>query len=303
LAIQFLPNKDISYQRWNNCIQKSYNGNVFGYTWYLNILDDDWYGIVDEEYKSVMPVFARKKYKRLIGYTPELGSQFGIYSQRILSTEKTNEFIDLLNRKLAGYHIHLNKFNTVRRTDIQVKHVPVFELDLIKAYKKTFYSYDFDTRKKIQQAGKHKISVINGLRPSEFINFLYQEEKSLNIEAETVRVARLRLLISTALRYRMGQMIGAYTRENTLCAVAFLVWGRNKVHLKFLAANQIGMDEYAVYLLLDEYIKGKSEKNLILSMEPGAFINYPEIFKTFGTIEAKSQVIIKKRFNLFRLKR
>jgi hypothetical protein len=303
LAIQFLANKDINYQRWNNCIQKSYNGNVFGYTWYLNILDDDWYGIIEDDYKTVMPVFAYKKYNRLIGYTPELGSQFGIYSQQILSTQKTNEFIDLLNKKLSAYHIHLNKFNTIRRTDIQVKHVPVYELDLIKPYKKIFYSYDFDTRKKIQQAEKNNISILNGLRPSEFINFLYKEEKNLKFEVETIRIARLRLLISTALRYRMGQMMGAYTRENTLCAVAFLVWGKNKIHLKFLASNQIGIDEKAIYLLLDHYVKGKSEKNLILSMEPGAFIKHPDLFKEFGTIEAKSQVIIKKKNNWFRLKR
>ena len=61
MKIYYLKNKDIDLDKWNECIKNSFNGIVYAYSWYLDIVNEEWEALVDENYTRVMPLtFANK---------------------------------------------------------------------------------------------------------------------------------------------------------------------------------------------------------------------------------------------------
>ena len=41
----------------NSCVHYAEKGNPFGYLWFLDNISKDWFGIIEDDYHSVMPVF------------------------------------------------------------------------------------------------------------------------------------------------------------------------------------------------------------------------------------------------------
>ena len=56
-----LKRDEIDDQKWDSCVHFAPNGNIFSYTWYLDCIYDNWHGIVESGYTSVMPIFVKKK--------------------------------------------------------------------------------------------------------------------------------------------------------------------------------------------------------------------------------------------------
>ncbi|MEL7020062.1 MAG: hypothetical protein AAGK47_00510, partial [Bacteroidota bacterium] len=59
MDIQLIKREDIEKPRWDGCVHYSPNGNVFGYTWYLDAIAREWDGLVENNYESVMPLVYR----------------------------------------------------------------------------------------------------------------------------------------------------------------------------------------------------------------------------------------------------
>ena len=59
--ITYFKNKDIDFSKWDKCISSSHNGNVFGYSWFLDAVCDDWDAFIIGNYDAVIPLPIRKK--------------------------------------------------------------------------------------------------------------------------------------------------------------------------------------------------------------------------------------------------
>lgn len=53
---------EIDFKAWDTCVSKAQNTSLYGKSWYLNILAENWKGIVEDDYKAVFPLITRKKY-------------------------------------------------------------------------------------------------------------------------------------------------------------------------------------------------------------------------------------------------
>jgi predicted aldo/keto reductase-like oxidoreductase len=90
------------------------------------------------------------------------------------------------------------------------------------------------------------------------------------------------MLIATVVKYKVGQIYGAYTRENTLCAAALFVWSHQKVFLLLFGFDKIGKKEQALEVLIDEFIKLHAEQNLTLRFEFTLQKKYSGLYSGFG---------------------
>ena len=84
------------------------------------------------------------------------------------------------------------------------------------------------------------------------------------------------------MRYRLGELFGAYSPENNLCGAALIIKFRRKASIIYSAADKDGMLRTAIASIIDEFIKIHAEQKLILgSDDPEDKINL-ELLRQFG---------------------
>ena len=134
MAIKYLKNNEIDFQRWDKCIRKSVNGNIYGYSWFLNIVSENWDALVDDNYETVMPLTCKKFLGFPILLQPPYATNLGVYSVNVISRDVVKEYIDQMISRYFYIDINLNKYNRLTSLFFKPRHDSIFELDLIPGF-------------------------------------------------------------------------------------------------------------------------------------------------------------------------
>jgi hypothetical protein len=78
--IRHLTRREIDADRWDACVEGSGLGIAFGYSHYLDIMADDWDGLVVGDYEAVLPVPTRTKWGIRYAYPPRFMGPHPVYS-------------------------------------------------------------------------------------------------------------------------------------------------------------------------------------------------------------------------------
>ncbi len=60
--IKHLKYEHIDKERWDDCIDQSFNGVIYAYSWFLDVVCEEWEALVEGDYERVFPINFRKKY-------------------------------------------------------------------------------------------------------------------------------------------------------------------------------------------------------------------------------------------------
>ncbi|MCK5028317.1 MAG: hypothetical protein KAR57_01695 [Bacteroidales bacterium] len=286
MKIQYLKNHEINFVRWDNCINNALNGSVFAYSWYLNIICEDWAALVSGDYKYVMPLLFKSEFKKDIFYSHKLGQRLGVFSNLLLSEDIVAKFINTIPKYNSLISISLNKSNKLNSPE--VKKLKTYELDLIQSYKKISEKYSNQFQKDLQKAKENKITITKGILPNDLINFsINKGVRSNPILNRKQDIHKLRMIIANSIRFSLGETYCAYDENNTMCAASFFIKSKRKLHLLYAAINKIGLKSNAFHLLIDKYIEVHSEKDLTLNIENVVSNNNVEFLLGIGAIECK----------------
>lgn len=265
MNIKYIKNSEINFIRWDNCINNAINGNVFAYSWYLTILCENWDALVAGDYEYVMPILHKSVYKNNLSFYSKLGNKLGIYSPKLITPEIVDQFINKIPKRFSVVHISLNKFNKSLNTNSRIK--KTYEFDLIQKYLKLTYNYSTQFQQKIHIAVSKQISIIKGLMPNDLINFAQQKQVITSPKLKKAEYHKLRMIMAYALRYNLGQIYGAYTKENNLCALTFFLKSKLKYYLIFNAIDKNEQNAFPLHYLIDKFIETHAEKTLTLNVE------------------------------------
>lgn len=265
--IKFLKNSEINFLRWDNCINNALNGNVFAYSWYLNILCDEWCGLILGNYAYVMPVIHKKIFNKNIVYSPALAPHLGIFSNNVITKNIVNQLINAIPNRYQYIEINLNKYNRFDNNTFIIKELKTYEIDLIPEYKRIKDKYSAQFQQELQTALQQKITIIKGLQPNELINFALKPGNQSFPNLAKHEIHQLRMIIAFGIRFNLGDIYGAYDDKNNLCAACFFLKSKRKIYLMYNALNKNGKKSKALNLLIDKYIEVHAEKNLILNLE------------------------------------
>ncbi|OFX22138.1 MAG: hypothetical protein A2041_04585 [Bacteroidetes bacterium GWA2_31_9b] len=293
MEIKYLKNNDINFVRWDNCINTAFNGSIFAFSWYLNILCDDWHALVLGDYKYVMPIIHKPVFRKEFVYSPILGNRLGVFTNELLTEEIVHRFFESIPPEFSYLDFNLNKFNSFTNCSYEIKLKKNYEIDLITTYDFLKQKYSGSFQKKIQSAKANKITIVNGLLPNDFVNFITHKSSKSNPALNKKEIAQLRMIISFALRYNLGEIYGAYSANNNLCAAAFFIKSKRKIHLLSNAQNKNGQIFNANYLLIDRFIESHTEKNLTLNIDNIVSENRIDFLTGIGAIEYKVKNIKK----------
>ena len=282
MDIQYLKNEEINFVKWDNCINNAHNGNIYAFSWYLDIVCDYWDAIVKDDYSAVMPVLHKKKGQFHFTYNTIFSPQLGVFSTEIIKEEAVNAFLVKLSSVYNVFSINLNKFNKVKESLFTQKPRVTYEFDLIESYDKIRERYYDDIKSSINRANDNKISIIKNISPNKFLSLVARRDVLTSCRVKKRDINKLRRIIAFVYQHGIGEIYVAYTSYNELCAACLFLKSNRKSNLLFSAITLEGMQMYAMHYLIDYYVKKHAGQNLTFNFENLNIPNKEMFCKGFG---------------------
>lgn len=295
--IKYLENNEIDREKWDKCILNSVNGIAYAYSWYLDIIHEDWCGLVEGDYEIVMPLTLKTKYGITYFYQPYFAQQLGVFSVPVLNPEIVNRFIQAIPMHIRLMDFNLNHFNKVDPYNYQIKENTNYMLDLISDYSKLSSVYSTNTKRNLKKSEKSNLSFLKGVDPEEIIS-LFRANRGADLKNwNDANYATLSRLMYKVILKGMGAAYGVYTEFNELCAAAFFVKTNSRMIFLFSGTNDIARGNGAMTFLIDNVIRNNSPGTRILDFEGSNNENLARFYKGFGAQKTYYQRLKINRLN------
>ena len=274
--LRHLTRDQIEDEKWNQCVDQALNSMVYGQTWYLDIMADNWSGLVLGDYLAVMPLTYRKKYGIAYLYQPRFTQQFGVYSQAILTKQTIDLFIDEIPSSYKYANINLNKECLIyggKKTLVVRNNFVVY---LNTPYEILRKKYSQNTRmnvKRTERADEYGM-VLNSIEDPRIIIKLFTENQLKYADRfDDADYEKLIQLVNYCKNEATIELIGVSDDKGEFCAGTILLSYKNRKTSIFSGSNQLARQQKTMFMLFDRIIYNNANQNLILdfagSNDPG----------------------------------
>jgi hypothetical protein len=265
MGIEYLSHNEINTQQWDNCVNQAMNGNIFAYSWFLDVVADDWDALILNDYQAIMPLpYVEKRNKRYL-VNPPFTYQLGIYNTAIHFPEINTEFIRLAQSKFYGIDYKLNNFNNIDYLPNNIISYKFdYQADLIESYDKVSDRYPASLAEILDDQNTKAYKAVTGLTISEVIDFYINNASQLIKTSGNIKTLRQVLELTFAKGF--GELYGVYNVFNDLCAVLFFAGSNQKIFLLYCAVLESEMQQNLTLLAIDKFLSVHQEKPVVLCL-------------------------------------
>jgi hypothetical protein len=294
-VIKYLQRKHIDELKWNNCINHAFNGNLYGYSWFLDIVAGQWDALVENDYERVFPLVFRRKFGVSYIYQPFFTQQLGLYSTTKLNTEALGAFLGAIPSKFRLAEINLNTLN--KAEGLPYKMIPQLnhELDLIHSYDMIRKNYSENLSRNLKKPGKTGLTISKNIKPDDIID-LFRKNRGAGItHLRDKDYTKLKRVAYTCMYKGIANIQGVYDRENQLCAGAFFILSNNKAIFLFSGLSEEGREAGAMPFLIDNFIREHAGRHLTFDFDGSNDPSLARFYKSFGSKECIYQRVVINR--------
>lgn len=259
--IHHIRHNEIDREAWDQCIAGSQSPLPYALTWWLDIVSSNWEALVDDGYRAVMPLPARKRFGLRYLMQPILCQQLGMF-YRSGPPPDVGTFLAAVPPEFRYSVLLLNSANSPHPHQFQISWRTNHVLSLQPGPEDIEKQYHRNCRRNIKKAADAGLQVHNGPAPAEFAEFVRHnlDERLPSSRKELYTI--LNRLASATLEKQIGEITGVYDEANRLEAAGwFVTWGGRCLFL-VCASTETGREKKAMYLLVDEMIRRKSASGL-----------------------------------------
>lgn len=280
--IKYLTHNMIDKTRWDDCIAKSFNGNVYVWSWYLDTVHPQWEALVENDYENVMPLTGNKKYGINYLFQPFFVQQLGVFSQKALSPEIIENFLKAIPQKYLFAEIRLNVYNKIKDNPNYVKTHRNVELNLTSDYQDIYNHYNSNTKRNLAKAKASDLILTKNISPETIIT-LFKNNRGKEIKHwKNKEYNRLLDLIRTAIYHEKCFLYGVNNSDNQTVAGAVFMYSHHRIIFLFSGADKSNKENHGLTLLIDRVIRDFSESNNIFDFEGSDNDGLARFYKGFG---------------------
>jgi hypothetical protein len=281
--IYYITNKEIDKSKWDKSINLSYNGVIYAYSWYLDIVAEHWDALVNKDYSIVFPLTFKKKFGIYYLCQPPFTQQLGIFSLNKLTPDTLSLFLNKIPDKFKLIEINLNLDNNFELTGFSGIQRITYLLNLNDDYKILRKRYSENTARNIKKADKNGIKIlVENENIDQLIDFFINTTLKNDSNTSAKTFSSLKKLVITTLKKNKGQFYIAHDIQNNLCGCAFFINDTDKAIFLFSSANIYARESGVMHKLIDTFIKNNSSKNIILDFEGSMIAGVARFYKSFG---------------------
>ena len=282
--ISYVKRKDLDVVKYNACIKNSLQSRIYAFSWYLDVVAENWDVLVFKDYEAVMPIPWKRKFRIKYITQPPFCQQLGIFFLQEFNETKELLFLKKVKRSFLKINYAFNSDNFKNdNKNIRINYI----LPLNNDYEFLFKDFNKGRKHAVKKAMKNNLSLGN-ISVKQILKL--QKE---NYHYEGFRSKVLAKLISTLLELEKAEMLAVYQHEKLLGATVFLK-DENRIYYLFAAFNNIGKSLQAPSFVINKIISTYAKSNLLLDFEGGNITSVGRFFKSFG---AKEEIFCQlKRF-------
>jgi hypothetical protein len=296
--IRFLERDEIEAKSWDECISHAFNGNLYGYSWFLDIVCDDWAAMVEDDYVRVFPMAYRRKFGVYYIYQPFFTQQLGLYSRSALSQEFLGNFLEAIPRKFQRIELNLNQHNKANDSKYRLQPQLNHELDLIHPYVDISKSYSENLKRNLKKAQHSNVSLVRNPKPETIVELFRGNRGKEFRHLRESDYHRLLQMVYQCNHKGMADIRGVYDERNQLLAGAFFIRSHKKATFLFSGLSGEGREKAAMPFLIDSYIKENSNRHLTFDFDGSNDPKLAQFYKSFGSKEVVYPRVIIDRLPL-----
>jgi hypothetical protein len=280
--IQYVPHAKIDKTKWDKCIDEAANGLIYGYSFYVDHMARHWDGLVLNNYEAVMPLTWNKKFGIHYLYQPPFTANLGILGNN-LSEEIVKEFILRIPKKFRLIEISLNAGNFSGFDPISQFLVPKtnYVLSLNKTYDDLYQAYRENHKRNIQKAFQQGYSVKKNI-PVEKIIELNRNQLRDKVSLTNEDYNRFKNLYSFLANQNKATTYGIVNAQNQLLSSCVFFFSHQRAYYIIVGNDPDGRDTGASHALIDAFIKGHANQNLLLDFEGSNIEGLALFYSGFG---------------------
>lgn len=280
--IRFVKSTAIDRRKWDHCIDHSISGIAYASSWYLDRICRHWDALIWGDYLYVMPLPNNSKFGISYIYQPFFTQQLGVFSAFQSDSEIVNQFLSSIPGKFRLTDLKLNISNWPTITDFSIAQNTTYQLSLQSGIENIRGLYQSNTRRNIQKAVTNHVYVSKVSDISFFRQFTQKNLRNLAPEIKSKHYAALHRIIEYALNKHLGEIYGAFDSTNNLIASAFFLNSHQKYIFLAASSNAEGIEQRAMFLLIDQFLSDKAGENQILDFEGSNIPGIARFYAGFG---------------------
>lgn len=296
----YLSNSQLDRKKWDHCVSNSFNNRVYGLSWYLDLVSENWDAIIYGDYKAVFPIafkdriFFKKYYHPLFAQQlgPFISSEFNDNDiKKIVACffdfmSNKNIFFNFCSTSEFRYYFDevifknntypFSKFhNVIERVNL--------EINLNSTYPSILKNYNTNTIRNIEKSNKRDLYVHNDIDTKDFIS-LYIKNVAKKINLKRREVKTISRILDYCKQKEKGVIMGVLYEEKIIAAAFFLSCFNRDV-LIFHATDSSFKQFHPITYLINHYIFNNSNSNKILDFEGSNISGVYRFYKGFGAKE------------------
>jgi len=278
--LTYLPHAGIDFRKWDRCVEQSPCSRVYALSWYLNLTAGVWDGLVEGDYRHVMPLPVRKKYSFTYLYQPFFTQQLGIFppASPALRTafaaelEKRFRYMDYQATGSCDFLL----FGSFRITPRSNRVLP-----LTGPYETLAAGFSGNTRRNLRDAGKQGLVTGLPVTPEEY---LHMKREAAGKEVPRDSYTLLHKLMAESLARGYGEILAARNREGVPVSAAFLLHWGNRIYYLNAFSTAEGKTMKAAFAIAAQIIRTHASTGKILDFEGSDIPGVDRFYAGFGAL-------------------
>ncbi len=284
MKIEFKKRKEIEVEKWDRLIAESLAETIYPYSWYLDVVAENWSALVVDDYRFVMPVVWKKKAGMKYIYQPFYTQQLGVFSREYVDPELIRKLIRILYKKFRFAGINFNSKNLIgEEAPFIVDDKSNYVLTLDRDYDTHSSLYSSNARRNIKKSMELSEYIERNLPVGELVRLKRENDVIQRSEEE---YGWMLDLFETILQREAGK-IYAIRSGSDVNAAAFFAFSKSRAIYLLSASSQVGKEERGMFRIVDAFIRDFAGSGLILDFEGS---NIPSVARFFGGFGAQAEI-------------
>jgi len=250
-----LNRSQVDYSRWDELVAASDNSLVYGNSWFLDAVCNDWSVIVNADYSIGIPLVNGKKFWQPYLYQPSFTQQFPVFSKKKLPSDISGNILNAISNNYRLIDVMWS--NCVALLPDKYKLSPRNNQFLLtnKPYEEIYDCFHKGLRYALRFAEKKKLTFTNNLSIDSFQQFVKRSELYSRIFYYAKHHHNLMQLVAAGIKNGCGKLWGVFHPEGELICVAFTVEYNNRLYYIFQTGNKTGRSCCAAHFLTNNMIR------------------------------------------------